>query len=127
MPEAGLLQRPRSDPHVEGPACEHGDGRLSYNIDMSAATERPVPAEQALRDAIQRYQAVVNALGDGVLVIDRTGEILEANASAARIFGRTLAGNIFSPGPGWRVRNEEGREVSPHDFPATRTLLTGTA
>jgi len=78
---------------------------------------------------IERYRAVVNALGEGILVIAENGEILEANASAARILriDPSTFRSIFSLLPGWRVRDERGREVQSDEFPASVTLRTGAA
>jgi two-component system sensor kinase FixL len=81
----------------------------------------------SLSDAAQRQQAVLNALGDGVLVVGRTGEILEANASASRILSMSREGLhwLVPRPPGWVVRNESGQVISVDEMPAYITFRTG--
>lgn len=47
--------------------------------------------EWALRSSEARFRAVVAALAEGVLMCDEDGLIIDCNASAERILGRTLA------------------------------------
>lgn len=51
------------------------------------------------RDLVSRFQAMLDTVPDGVMVIDRTGRILTCNAACERLFG-------------WRAEEVLGRNVS---------------
>ncbi len=56
----------------------------------SDITERKL-TETALRASSARFRVVVGALAEGVVLRDAEGKIIDCNASAERIFGKSLA------------------------------------
>jgi PAS domain S-box-containing protein len=83
--------------------------------------------EERQRETLERYRAVVNALGDGVLVVANTGAILEANASASRILDVPIASlhRWQDLAARWQIRDEQGRELTLAELPIATTLKTG--
>ena len=74
-----------------------------------------------------RHQLVVESMTEGVCVIDCAGEIVSANAAAARILGLTmdeLLGRSHRD-PRWRTVREDGSDFGGDDHPAARALVTG--
>ena len=84
-------------------------------------------AESALRESEERYRAVVAALEEGIVLLERDGSISSCNASAARILGRTeeeLVGMTCTElqKAGF---HEDGSICEPSEFPGLATLRTG--
>ncbi len=98
-------------------------GTLATYVDVSQLRE----TEDALREIIQRHRAVVNALGDGVLVISREQAILESNPSASRILDvpRDDIQSVFPVPSSWKISDEQGTPLKPEGGPASITLATG--
>ncbi|MBA5866381.1 MAG: PAS domain S-box protein [Nitrospira sp. CR1.3] len=84
-------------------------------------------AESKLKESEARYRSVVNALDEGVVVIDDQGAIRTGNASAERILGMSMAELTKRPlhDPSWRTIHEDGRPFPSEAYPATVTLRTG--
>ena len=63
------------------------------DISVSAYTEK------ALRESESRFRSMVQALGEGILLVSRGGEILSCNDEAARVFGlaagEMIGGTLF--------------------------------
>lgn len=87
-----------------------------------------------LQEAIERWQssenqkqAALDALPDGVLLIDATGAVQAANPSAQKIFGMDEHAlrliNFLKPQ--WAFFREDGSRIEPEQFPAVVTLRTG--
>jgi PAS domain-containing protein len=84
-------------------------------------------AEATRREAESRLRAVVDGMGVALLVLERSGEIVEANASAASLFamehgallGRRLADL------GWSYIREDGRQLAEEELPAHVVLGGG--
>ena len=84
-------------------------------------------SQEALRINEERYRSVVHALGEGILMLDKTGEIIACNHSAEMIFGIGSDQLIF--------RNatviesfciyEDGSTFPTEQHPAFITLKTG--
>ena len=84
-------------------------------------------AERALRENEERYRLVIENLAEGVIIRDRSGQIVVANESAARILGTTRQALIGTAAPGY-VRgfvDEAGQPVPPDDLHFSRVLRTG--
>jgi PAS domain S-box-containing protein len=83
--------------------------------------------EEALRDSEERYRAVVESLGEGVMLQAATGEILSCNKSAAAIFGvgvdEAVGGSSTSRE--WGTIHEDGSPFPGEDHPSMHTLRTG--
>jgi len=86
-------------------------------------------AETKLRESEVRYRSVVNALDEGVLVIDDQGVLRTGNASAERILGIPFAELMKRPfhDPTWKTIYEDRSPFPPERHPVAVTLLTGTS
>lgn len=74
-----------------------------------------------------RYQAVVKALHEGLVLQRADGTIVASNPAARRILGLSedqLHG-LTSVDPRWRSVHPDGREWAGEDHPAMRTLRSG--
>jgi|GEM_PF-4796367 len=83
--------------------------------------------QRAMEKSEARYQSVVTALTEGVVLQSKTGEIIANNKSAERILGLTaeqLRG-LSSVDPRWRSIHPDGSPFPGEDHPAMVTLRTG--
>jgi two-component system cell cycle sensor histidine kinase/response regulator CckA len=86
-----------------------------------------VEREQEFHRATEaRYESIVGALDEGVMVFDRTGRVLSANAASERILGEQGLVGIDSPNRGSNV-TADGRRMAPADYPIARVLRDGNA
>ena len=69
------------------------------------------------RRAEQDFEIVVDALDEGVIVLDSSALIESANPAAQRIFGETASGIIGSSLDTWPVFDESGVALRPEDWP----------
>lgn len=85
--------------------------------------------ELALRTSEARFRAVVAALAEGVLLCDEAGLIIDCNASAERILGRTLAQmrGQRSIAPDWKILGEDGLPMTEDEWPTNAAMRTGIA
>jgi PAS domain S-box-containing protein len=84
-------------------------------------------AEEALRASQQRFETVVSAMAEGVVVHDASGAIRSCNAAAERILGLSadeISGQK-SIDPRWRAVHEDGSPFPGEDHPAMVVLRTG--
>ena len=84
-------------------------------------------AEDALRESEERFRAVVDSANEGMLVYDRSLNIVSANRAATRILGLTFAELIGKPGftsllPCIR---DDGSPLGPDERPTRVTVRTG--
>jgi len=89
-------------------------------------TERRA-SEVMLRRSELRYRSVVNALDEGVVVIDAEGMLRTGNASAERILGLSLEeinGRSLRDAR-WQAIREDGSPFPQDEYPAAITLRTG--
>jgi PAS domain S-box-containing protein len=84
-------------------------------------------AEETLRITEERYRSLVFALGEGVIMCNKEGEIIACNESAEQILdipkGELTGRSIYQPYTKFFL--EEGDVVDAKDSPAVRTLKTG--
>jgi len=88
--------------------------------DISARREAERVADQ--KDAIVR--AVIESMGDVVMVADESGEIILLNEAAKRLFGTSLAAGIatsWEPDCGLFLPDKVTR-CEPHEYPLVRAL-----
>lgn len=122
--------------------CRDGSGRLMVSriyplIDAQGTisrvafantdiTERKL-AIAALRDSEERYQTVIAAMHEGIVLQDAEGRIQTCNASAERILGLTIdqMSGRTSLDPRWRSVREDGSLFPGEEHPAMVTLRTG--
>ncbi|HEY6973868.1 MAG TPA: PAS domain S-box protein, partial [Nitrospiraceae bacterium] len=84
-------------------------------------------AQTKLRDSEARYRSVVNALDEGVVLVDTQGVIRTGNISAERILGLSLdemVGRSLRDAR-WQTVYEDGSPFLPDEYPASVTLRTG--
>jgi PAS domain S-box-containing protein len=88
-------------------------------------TERHRMAE-ALRRSEERYRSVVHALGEGIIIVDADGDVLECNPAARRMLGLSDAeATGKAPLPSSWGLAKDGRTLSSADHPARVALTTG--
>jgi PAS domain S-box-containing protein len=83
--------------------------------------------EQELRASQHRFESVVSAMAEGVVVLDASGVVQTTNTAAQRILGMSadeMRGRA-SVHPGWRVVHEDGSPFPVEEFPAEAVLRTG--
>lgn len=102
-----------------------GEGQfvLATIIDIS---ERKRAAEQ-MRAAEHRYETAINALAEGVAVLDRQGRVIAFNKSATRILAMTrdqFTGRVVQD-PDWQLQREDGTPFPLDEHPVVITLATG--
>ena len=106
-----------------GPGADH-DAAVWVFEDLTALHQ----AEAARRDTEGRLRAVVETMGEGLLVQDRHGIIVDCNQAACQVLHRapeTLRGQgLFTLG--WNFLREDGTPLSPDAHPVQQVLRTGT-
>jgi diguanylate cyclase (GGDEF)-like protein/PAS domain S-box-containing protein len=83
--------------------------------------------ERALIESEELHRSVVDALEEGVFVLNADGIIVAANASGARVLGVTVESLIGSPPPFNQAFLVDGTPLDLHNSPAMRVLRTGVA
>jgi PAS domain S-box-containing protein len=86
-------------------------------------------AHHALNASEARYQSVVAAMAEGVILFDAEGRVTACNASAERILGveRSHIVGTRLGDAGWAAVREDGTPAPPDELPAVDTLRTGRA
>ena len=84
-------------------------------------------AELALRTSEEIHRAVVDAVGEGIVVYDRTAQVVGCNAAAERMLGLPVDRILewAAPDRGWPAVRADGTPFPVEEHPATRTLTTG--
>jgi diguanylate cyclase (GGDEF)-like protein/PAS domain S-box-containing protein len=115
-------------------AISYVDGEPSLMVALLRDVTRRKDAERAvghakaqLSESEARHSVVLNALQEGVVMIDRLGRVLAANPAAERILdpdgGDVIGGTISNPD--WQATNEDGSPMPIEEFPVSITLATG--
>jgi PAS domain S-box-containing protein len=102
-------------------------GKVVGIIGVSSDISLRKQIEQSLALSEVRYQAVVDALSEGVVLHGRDGAVVTWNGAAERILGLCgieVAGLATSV-PTWRAVREDGTVFPGADHPAARAMLTG--
>jgi len=122
--DGGVIYRSVSGEPVFG----EGGAFQGYRGVGSDITERKL-TETALLESNTRFQAVVGALAEGVVLRDAEGRIIDCNASAERIFGKTLAQmkGQTSAAADWERLREDGTHMPEVEWPSVRAKTTGQA
>lgn len=84
-------------------------------------------AEFGLRQSEERFRTLVTAMGEGLVLQDATGAIVESNPQAERILGldhEQMLGRV-SMDPRWRTVRVDGSPLPGEEHPAMITLRTG--
>jgi PAS domain S-box-containing protein len=109
--------------------CLDDDGAFEgYRGVGSDITERK-QTETALRASGARFRVVVGALAEGVILRDAEGKIIDCNASAERIFGKTLAQmkGLASAALDWERLREDGTHMPEVEWASVRAKTSGQA
>jgi PAS domain S-box-containing protein len=81
---------------------------------------------EAVRESEHRQRTLLDALEEGVVLIDRAGTIVEANPSARRLLGiGTGDGRLHSRDPRWMPLRPDGTPMAVHERPTFVTATTG--
>ncbi len=94
--------------------------------DLALLAESELRVEAARR-AERQMEAVLTALGEGLLFLDRAGLILSCNDAAERILGhpRDQMLGLTCPDPRWRFMRPDGSPWTKDTHPALLALATG--
>jgi PAS domain S-box-containing protein len=82
-------------------------------------------AETMRRQVERRFDALVETIGEGVLLMDNTGVFRDCNAAAEQILGRPageIIGSKFND-PTWKGLREDGSPLPNSDFPFWRAYF----
>src|SRR4051812_33927991 len=103
------------------------DGKIEGVVGVATDITDLARAQAQLSESEARHSVVLDALHEGVLMVDRLGRVLAANPAAQRMLdpeGGELAGNTIAD-PGWAATNEDGSPMDVEDYPVSVTLATG--
>ena len=79
-----------------------------------------------LRSGEDRYQSLISAVAEAVIIRDQTGRVVEANANAERLLQLVPAADgIGYQDPAESAIHEDGSLYPPNQVPGLRTLQTG--
>ena len=84
-------------------------------------------AQITVQESEKRYRSLIKTMGDGLVVHNEQGEIVECNSSAQNILGLSedqLKGKT-STDPSWKTIHEDGSDFPGKDHPAMVTVTTG--
>src|SRR3954469_19002217 len=105
------------------------DGKIEGVVGVATDITDLARAQAQLSESEPRHSVVLDALHEGVLMVDRLGRVLAANPAAQRMLdpdGGELAGNTIAD-PGWAATNEDGSPMDVEHYPVSVTLATGEA
>ncbi len=105
----------------------HEDGRPITSQGVLVDVTELRHTERALIDSEELHRSVVDALEEGVIVLDSDGMIVAANASGARILGVEIESLVGSRPPFEQALLADGTPVDEHNSPAIRALRTQVA
>jgi PAS domain S-box-containing protein len=112
---------------VSGEPVFGADGAFEGYRGVGADITARKQTEIALRTGEARFRTVVAALAEGVVLRDAEGRIVDCNASAERILGKTLAqmaGQTVA-GPEWEMLREDGSLMPEEEHPNLVAKRTG--
>jgi len=98
-----------------------GAGEVAFDVSQQVRTE------EALRQSEERYRGLYEAVAGGVVVQDKNGNIVDANAEARAILGLRLneITGRTSMDPEWQATHEDGSPFLGEEHPSMVTLRTG--
>ena len=103
------------------------DGQVAGGIGIYRDLSEQRAAEEALRASEQRYQSVVEALNEGLIMRGLDGQVLAFNRSAERLLGVSAdeLTNSTPDRPLAPLIREDGSPYRPEDYPVAITMRTG--
>ena len=105
------------------PAQGDAEGLVGAIFDVTARAR----AEMALRESEERFRAVVDSANEGMLIYDRSLNIIAGNRAAERIVGLPLGQLIGKPGFTSLLNciHEDGTPLAEPERPTRLTVRTG--
>jgi len=105
------------------PAEGEAEGLVGAIFDVTARAR----AEMALRESEERFRAVVDSANEGMLIYDRSLNIIAGNRAAERIVGLPLGQLIGKPGFTSLLNciHEDGTPLAEPERPTRLTVRTG--
>jgi PAS domain S-box-containing protein len=102
-------------------------GKLIGVIGVSSDISLRKETERLLAQSQGRYETVVTALSEGVVLLRRDGAIVSCNPAAERILGLSDNQLRASKGfdPSWQAIHEDGSPCSLESLPGSQALKTG--
>ena len=120
----GAIALYRDEPHVWG----ERETRLCRTIasHLASATVR-TRARNALRASREQLETILRTVDEGIVVQDRRGRLVYANAAAAALIGFETTDELLGADRGelqarFELYDEHGRPLSPEDLPGRRAL-----
>ncbi len=91
--------------------------------DVTQAHER----EEALRSGEERLERIIEAVAEGIVIVDRSGRFTFANAAAENIVGvpRAVITQRSVSDPAWKLTDANGRPIAREQLPFERVMRTG--
>ena len=114
---------------ISGEPVVDADGKFTGYRGVGSDITARKTAETALRTSEARFRAVVTVLAEAILVRDADGRIVDCNASAEYMFGKSLAQlrGTMSVAAGWQMLGEDGSVIPENERPASVARRTGLA
>jgi putative two-component system response regulator len=112
---------------ITGAPVLDDDGNVAGGIGIYRDLSEQRRTEEALRASERRYQSVVEALNEGVMMHDASGMVVTVNQSAERILG-VSAGRLIgstSKRPPVSFVHEDGSRFLPDELPMIISMRTG--
>ena len=103
------------------------DGSVDGVVGVATDITELARAQAQLSESEARHSVVLDALQEGVIMVDRLGRVLSVNPAAQRILdpnGPDMMGGTIGD-PGWQVTHEDGSPMAVEEFPVSITLATG--
>lgn len=123
--DSGNLRTQYQDSPLPGLAAAAGTFILLMMI--LVMVNRHLHEQRALlRQSEYRYRSVVDALSEGVVLLDRDGRITTSNPAAERILGLSagMLSGISVTDPDWNAVHDDGRPYRGEEMPGLVTLRT---
>lgn len=114
---------------ISGEPIVDADGKFAGYRGVGTDITARKDAETALQTSEARFRAVVAVLAEAILVRDAEGRIIDCNASAEHMFGKTLAQlkGTTSVAADWQTLREDGSPLPADERPASLAMRTGLA
>ena len=102
-------------------------GEVIGGVDALRDIHEQVITRQRLTASESRLQKLLNAMGEGVVVRDANGVIIQCNPAAERILGQPEEQIVGRAGPpdGWQGIHEDGSPFLAEEHPAVVAARTG--
>ncbi|MES2954937.1 MAG: PAS domain S-box protein, partial [Pseudomonadota bacterium] len=112
---------------ISGEPFYDADGKFAGYRGVGSDITARKRAETALRASETRFRAVVAALAEGVVLRDAGGRIVDCNASAERLLGKTLSEmqGLAAVRMDWQRLREDGSLLPDEEMPSVVAARTG--